>query len=570
MSRIFDLVVRGGTVIDGMGGDAFSADIAVKGGRIAAVGQIRETGAIEIDAAGLLVTPGFIDIHTHYDGQATWSDRLTPSSLHGVTTVVMGNCGVGFAPCRAEDRNCLVDLMAGVEDVPEAVMAEGLRWDWESFPQYLDAVARRRHDVEIAAMVPHAALRVYVMGARALAREPATPADVDDMAVLLREAMAAGAIGLGTSRALQHRGRSGATIPSAAADEAELLGLLQVVAEARGIFQINSNMGEAAQAERDFQILRRLCSATGVPISYSLFQKHRDPEGWRAALRLSEQACADGLPIRAQVLGRPTGVLLGHRLSMTPFDDCSTYAAIATWPVNEKLSALRQPAIREAIVLEAGATEQARYHHMFEVADDIDYEPCPEASLAAIAAGRGVPPAEIAYDILIEGNGDGILLEAIQNYAGGSLDACYDMMKSPHVLLGLADGGAHYGLICDASYPTTMLAHWTRDRPRGPTFDLPGMVRRLTSANAEAVRLRDRGRIAYGYRADLNIIDYDRLRLRRPEILFDLPAGGRRIGQQADGYVATVVGGRVTYKDGEPSGALPGRLVRGPQLAPSP
>jgi len=569
MSERFDLVIRGGTILDGAGRNGFFGDVAITASRVAAVGMHLGEGVEEIDATGLLVMPGFVDIHTHYDGQATWAGQLTPSSHHGVTTVVTGNCGVGFAPCRREDQDRLVDLMAGVEDIPEIVMAEGLSWAWESFPEYLDAVAARPHDMDIAAMAPHAAIRLYAMGAGALAHRTASREEVGHMTALMREAMAAGAIGLGTSRALQHRGLGGDTIPSVAADEQELLCLLGAVADGGGVFQVNANMGDALVAEREFEMLRRLCKATGVPTTFSLFQKHRDPEGWRCALRLAEDAWSQGLAIRPQVMGRPTGVLLGHQLSRTPFDDCPAYALIAQLPLAEKVIALLSPDVRRAILREAIGGDQQRYRYIFELKTEIDHEPSPRESVAAIAEQSGHAPAELAYEILLQDGGQAVLLEAIQNYADGSLSAPAEMMKSDCALLGLADGGAHYGLICDASYPTTMLAHWTRDRTRGPLFSLADMVRRLTSANAEAVGLRDRGRLETGFRADINVIDYRNLRLHRPQVVYDLPAGGRRIIQRADGYIATIVGGRVTYRNGASTGQLPGRLVRGPRPRPA-
>jgi N-acyl-D-aspartate/D-glutamate deacylase len=564
-----DLVIRNGTIVDGSGGAPYQADVAVSQGLISEIGPGLPPGQTEIDAAGLLVTPGFVDIHTHYDGQATWENRLSPSSYHGVTTVVTGNCGVGFAPCRAQDRNDLIALMAGVEDIPEVVMAEGLPWSWESFPEYLDAVAARPHDLDIAAMLPHSALRVYAMGQRAIDREPATEADITRMAELTREAMAAGAIGFGTSRAVQQRSVRGEPIPTVGAAEQELHGVLAAMAETGGVFQVLSDFDEFAGVEREFAMFRRLTAAVGRPMSFTLNQKHSDPDGWRQLLKLTEQAAAEGLPIRAQVLGRPTGLILGHDLTLSPFTRCPSYAALASLPFEDRIAQLHRPEIRDRILDEVTAERRPRWDFRFEFAEPPDYEPEPEHSLAARAARAGVSPQELAYDLMLSDGGRTLIFQAFQNYGYGSLSASYDMMVHPDTVLGLGDGGAHLGLLCDASYPTTMLTHWTRDRTRGPKLEVPQVIKALTAETAQAVGLLDRGRVAAGYRADLNVLDYDGLRLHVPEVVWDLPAGGRRVVQRADGYVATVVAGAVTYRDGEPTGALPGRLVRGARSAPA-
>jgi N-acyl-D-amino-acid deacylase len=570
MSDPYDLVIRGGQIADGSGSDLRVADVAVVGGRIAAVGPGLGAGREDIDAHGLLVTPGFVDIHTHYDGQVTWEPAMSPSSDHGVTTVVTGNCGVGFAPCRPEDQAGLVALMAGVEDIPEVVMTEGLDWSWTSFPDYLDVVDSRPHDLDIAAMLPHSALRVYVMGQRAIRRENATPEDIARMADLTREAIAAGAIGFGTSRALQQRSIRGEPIPTVRAAEDELRGILAAMGEAgTGVFQLLSDFDEFTGVDSEFAMFRRLVADTGRPMSFTLNQKHSDPDGWRRQLELTEQASADGLPIKGQVLGRPTGLILGHELSMSPFSRCPSYRALSALPFEEKVAALRDPATREHIIAEAAKDPYPRWEYRFEFTGPPDYEPAPADSLAARAARAGVTPQELAYEMMLEDDGRRLIFHAFQNYGYGSLSASYEMMTHPDTVLGLGDGGAHLGLLCDASYPTTMLAHWTRDRTRGPKLPVPAAVRAMTSQTAEAVGLRDRGRIAPGYKADLNIIDYHRLRLHLPTVARDLPAGGRRIVQRADGYVATFVNGIATHRDGSPTGALPGRVVRGAQPDPA-
>lgn len=562
-------VIRGGTIADGSGGELFEADVAVQDGLIVAVGRGVGGGLEEIDARGLLVTPGFVDVHTHYDGQLIWEDRVTPSSVHGVTTVVTGNCGVGFAPCRVQDHDTLVELMAGVEDIPEVVMTDGLPWTWESFPEYLDAVGARPHDVDVAAMIPHSALRLYVMGDRAVARERATPDDVARMADLTRDAMSAGALGVGTSRQLQHRSITGEPIPTVRAAEDELRAIMAAMAETgSGVFQLVSDFSSWQDVDGEFAMFRRLVAATGRPLSFTLNQKHRQPEEWRHLLHLTEQARAEGLPIRAQVLGRPTGLLLGHELTRSPFADSGTYVALASLPLDQRIAELKRPEVRELVLDEMGPESPGAWEMQFELKDPPNYEPEPSESFAARAAREGTTPQAIAYDALLEDGGRRLILHTFQNYAAGSLDACYEMMTSEATILGLGDGGAHCGLVCDASYPTTMLAYWTRDRVRGPRLDVADVVRALAYDTAAAVGLLDRGRVAPGAKADLNLIDYDHLQNRLPEVVHDLPAGGRRIVQRADGYRATIVDGIVTYRDGEPTGALPGSLVRGARAAP--
>lgn len=568
--RTYDLVLRNGTIADGTGGDLFEGDVAVSDGRIVQVGKNVGPGSEEIDARGLLVTPGFVDVHTHYDGQVTWDSRMSPSSEHGVTTIVTGNCGVGFAPCRPGDHDGLIALMAGVEDIPEVVMTEGLSWNWESFPEYLDAVEAVPHDVDVAAMLPHSALRVYVMGQRAVERAAATPADIAEMAALTREAIAAGAIGFGTSRALQQRSITGEPIPTVRAAEDELRGILGAMSDLNtGVFQFLSDFFEFTDVDGEFEMMRRLVAETGRPTSFTVNQKHSRPDGWRRLLELTAQASAEGLPIKAQVLGRPTGLLLGHDLSATPFSRCPTYAALFPLPLAQKVAELRREDLRTRILEEAASAPSAPWVHRFELGDPPCYEPSAEDSIAARAARQGISPEALAYDILLKSDGTQLLFHAFQNYAESSLDACYEMMRHPDTVLGLGDGGAHLGLLCDASYPTTMLSYWTRDRTRGPRLTVPEAVRALTSRTAHTVGLRDRGVIAPGYKADLNVIDHSRVQERMPIVVRDLPAGGRRIVQRADGYVATIVSGTIVARDGAHTEALPGRLVRGPQPRPA-
>ena len=573
MDRAYDLVVRGGQVFDGEGGEPFSADVAIRDGRIAEIGQVRGRGAEEIDATGLIVTPGFVDIHTHYDGQATWDERMQPSSWHGVTTVVMGNCGVGFAPCKPGDHDRLVRLMEGVEDIPFPVLSQGLPWNWESYPDYLESLAGRRFDVDIGSQLPHAALRVFVMGERGANREPATEADIHAMAAIARRAVEAGALGFSTSRTLNHRTSDGQPTPTLTASEDELTGIAMGLAAAgKGTLQFVSDFGDA---EEEFGMLRRIVERSGRPLSFSLVQSPREPLQWRRLLELLADASAAGLPMKAQVAGRPVGVLFGFELTLNPFTHHPTYMELAGRPLAERVAALSDPQVRARLLTETSTAQQGftaampmLWDRMFLLGDEPDYEQAPDQTLGAIAARRGVPAYELALDHLLRNGGRGMIYFPFLNYADGSLDPSFEMLRHPDTVPGLSDGGAHVGMICDGSFPTSNLTHWSRDRTRGPHLPLAKMISMQTRDTARAVGLHDRGVLSPGMRADLNVIDFDRLRLHPPQVAYDLPAGGRRLIQKADGYVATLVAGQVTYRDGEPTGALPGRLLRGAQSAP--
>jgi N-acyl-D-aspartate/D-glutamate deacylase len=571
--RAFDLVIRGGTVIDGSGGAPYAADVGVRDGLIAAVAPNLPAGAEEIDATGRIVTPGFVDIHTHYDGQATWDERMQPSSWHGVTTAVMGNCGVGFAPCKPQDHDRLIRLMEGVEDIPFPVLTQGLPWNWESFPEYLDSLSGRSFDIDIAAQLPHAALRVYVMGERGANREPATREDIARMAVIAKGAVEAGALGFSTSRTLNHRTSDGQPTPTLTAGEDELEGIaLGLKAAGKGVLQFVSDFQQPAE---EFAMFRRLVEKSGRPLSFSLAQSPKGPDSWKILLAALTQANDDGLAMKAQVAGRPVGVLFGLELTLNPFSQHETYKAIAHLPLAERVAQLKDPAVRARLMSEeldpkgpfAGSALRA-WDNMFLMGEQPDYEPTAADTIKALAAAQGLWPDEVALDHMLTNGGRGMLYHPFLNYANGSLDPSFAMLGHRDTVPGLSDGGAHVGMICDGSFPTSNITHWTRDRTRGPKLALEQMIRMQTRDTAEAVGLLDRGLIEVGLRADLNVIDYDGLTLHAPGVAYDLPAGGRRLVQRADGYVATVVAGQITYRDGEPTGALPGRLVRGAQAAP--
>jgi N-acyl-D-aspartate/D-glutamate deacylase len=572
MEKAFDLVVRGGTVVDGRGGAGIEADVAIRDGRIAAVGRIRGAGAEEIDARGRLVTPGFVDVHTHYDGQVTWGEQMQPSSWHGVTTVVMGNCGVGFAPCRLDDRERLMRLMEGVEDIPFPVLEEGLPWNWETYPDYLDSLAARRFDVDVGSLLPHAPLRIWAMGERGANREPATAADIAAMAVLAGEAITAGALGFSTSKTLNHRTKAGESTPTLAASEEELTGIALALAEAgRGVMEY---IGDYFDPAEEFAMLRRIVEKTGRPLSFGLAQISDRPDAYRVMLDKLSEAAAAGLPITAQAAPRAIGILFGLELTLNPFMLYPTFGEIADLPFDARVARLRDPAYRARLLADQPTADRVKvielqkWDRMFMLGEEPDYEQTSDETIAAVAARQGRDPADVALDHMLSQDGRGIIYMAFANYVSGDLAVVYDMLSHPAVAVGIGDGGAHLGTICDGSFPTTALTHWTRDRTRGPKLPLEMMVRKQTSYAAGLLGLHDRGVVAPGYRADLNVIDYDGLKLMSPQVAYDLPLGGRRLIQRARGYTATIVGGQVTYRDGEPTGALPGRLVRGPQAAP--
>jgi N-acyl-D-amino-acid deacylase len=570
---VHDLIIRGGTLVDGTGGAPRTADVAVDAARITAVGHLKdETARQQIDADGLLVTPGVVDIHTHYDGQATWDPILAPSCWHGITTVVMGNCGVGFAPVQPGREEWLIQLMEGVEDIPGTALAEGIAWGWESFPEYLDALERMPRILDVGTQVPHGAVRAYVMGDRGSRNEPATPEDIKAMASIVLDGLRAGALGFSTSRTVMHRAVDGEPVPGTFAAEDELFAIGQALAEAgHGVFEVAPAgvMGEDLLAPtKEVAWMRRLSAETGRPVTFALAQHNQAPEQWRELLRLAGEATAGGAELRPQVMGRPLSMLVGWQTQIHPFRSRPSYRAIAKLPLEERIQRLRDPEVRAAILAEKSpdrpgdAIVSTGLDRIYPLGEPPCYEPAPERSVAAIAAAQGRPAEEVLYDLMLGHDGRELLMMALLGYSDGNLDAMREMLLHPNAALGLSDGGAHCGVICDASLPTFMLSHWARDRGPGRTLDLPLVVRKMTYDTARTYGLDDRGVVAPGMKADFNLIDFGRLNLRLPKLVFDLPGGARRLVQEAEGYVGTFVSGVQTMAEGEETGARPGRLVR--------
>jgi N-acyl-D-aspartate/D-glutamate deacylase len=572
MRDTVDLVIRGGSVADGSGGPLRDADIAIANGLIVEVGMVAARGREEIDARGKLVAPGWVDVHTHYDGQVTWSNEITPSSDHGVTTAVMGNCGIGFAPVRPDDHDRLMRLMEGVEDIPEPVLSAGVPWAWESFADYVNWLAKRSYDLDVGPLLPHAALRLYVMGQRAADLELATPADVRQMATLAHDAIKAGALGFSTSRALNHRTSDGHHTPTLEAGGNELEAIAAAMMTAGGgVLQF---ILDISTTDHDLPMMLGIAKRTGCPVTFSLMQHDQNPTRWRQTLDQIEAAAAEGLKVTAQVAARAIGIMLGLELTRHPFRSRHSYLAIADLPLAERAAKLGDPVVKARILAEASDPDDDFVHRLkdysrvFDLGSPPDYEQAPENAIGPRARALGVHPESIAYDALLRDGGRGMLYMPALNYSNGNLDPTLEMLQSPQVIPGLSDGGAHCGIICDASFPTFLLTHWGRDRSRGSRLAVPYLVAMQTRKAAETFGLFDRGLIAPGYKADINVIDFEALTLHPPHVVYDLPMGGRRLVQKADGYEATIVSGIITRRQGEATGALPGRMVLGAQPGP--
>tara|TARA_R110000823_G_scaffold27609_11_gene80398 strand:- start:14665 stop:16419 length:1755 start_codon:yes stop_codon:yes gene_type:complete len=569
-----DLIIRGGLVYDGTGAEPVATDIAIDADRITAVGRITDSAHEEIDASGKIVTPGFVDIHTHFDGQVTWDPYLAPSSCHGVTTIVMGNCGVGFAPCKPEQRDWLIGLMEGVEDIPGTALHEGIQWDWETFPEYLDALDRRKLALDVAAQVPHGAVRAYVMGQRGADHEPASGDEIAAMADIVVEGVRAGALGFSTSRTEKHKDVSGSFTPSITAHEDELVGIARAMGSTGcGVLQGISDFYDFAA---EFALFRKMAQESGRPISLTVEQQEARPEWWLQLLDGISAAQAEGIPMYGQVPPRATGILMGLTASANPFTMNPVWAEIAGKRLEEQVASMRDPAFRERLLSTPNPLSGIAlvdevlysYDKMFSLGEPANYEPDPADSIGATARRLGVSPEEVAYDSMLENNGRALIYQPLFNYGPGNLEHVKSMLEHPYTIMGLADAGAHCGMLCDASFPTTLIQHWGRDRSRGERLPLAQLIAMQTSATARQVGLEDRGILRPGYKADLNVIDFDNLTLHAPQVVNDLPAGGRRLVQTASGYVATVISGKVAFREGVPTGELNGRLIRGPQAAP--
>jgi N-acyl-D-aspartate/D-glutamate deacylase len=565
-----DLVIKGGTLIDGTGAPARSADVAISDGVVTEVGKVDGRARTVVDADGAIVTPGFVDVHTHFDGQVTWDPMLTPSCWHGVTTIVMGNCGVGFAPVKPEKHDWLIGLMEGVEDIPGAALSEGIVWSWESYPEYLDAIDGVPKMLDVGAQVPHGAVRAYVMGERGAKNEAATPDDIDAMARIVREGIEAGALGFSTSRTIAHMAIDGEPVPGTFAAEDELFGIGRALGElGRGVFELApaGALGEdLAAPEREMAWMRKLSAAIQRPVSFALTQNDHDPDSWSRMLDLCAEARAEGASVRPQVAGRPVSLLLGLQ-TFHPFAYCPSWAPIGAASLAEKVAAMRDPALRAKLLAEVDAAiapmrEFLDPERAFPMGPDPDYEPSRDDSIAAIARREQRPAMDVYYDALVADDGLALVLRPLLNFTRFSLDAVREMLLHPTSAWGLGDGGAHCGTTCDASTPTFMLAHWTRDRARD-RLPLEWVVRKMTAETASMYGLGDRGVLAPGMIGDANVIDYEHVRLERPAMVHDLPGDARRFVQRARGYVATVKSGEVVLCDGDDQGARPGRLLRG-------
>ena len=565
---MYDLVIRNGTIYDGKGGKPYLADLAVTGKIIAKIGVVKETGTKEIDAKGKIVTPGFVDIHTHYDGQVTWDPYLRPSTYHGVTTVVMGNCGVGFSPCKPEKRDWLISLMEGVEDIPGTALHEGIDWEWETFPEYLDILEKKPLAIDVGTQIPHGAVRVFVMGERGISQERASEEEINQMGKIVKEAIQAGAFGFSTSRTEKHRDSSGALTPSITAHKDELVKISEAIGELdKGVLQ---GISDFYDFQSEFNIFKEMSSASGRPISITVEQQDARPEWWLQLLDGIKEAQDHGIKMYGQVPPRATGILMGLTASLNPFILYPSFFEISGLPLDQKVDIMRDLEFKKKVLLEKPVSIGnplvdeiiTSFNKMFRLGEPANYEPHPDSSILFESKKLNLTPQEIAYDMLLEKDGRALIYHPLFNYEFGNLDHVETMLKHPYTISGLGDGGAHCGAISDASFPTTLIQHWGRDRDRGEKFPLESLIKMQTFDTSQLLGINDRGLLVEGLKADINIIDFDNLSIHEPEIVNDLPAGGRRLVQKASGYSYTIVSGEVAFKDGEATGKLNGQLIR--------
>ena len=565
---MYDLIIKNGTVYDGTGDKPFVADIAIKGRKIEAIGELEEVSKQTINAEGKIVAPGFVDIHTHYDGQVTWDPYLRPSTYHGVTTVVMGNCGVGFSPCKPEERDWLISLMEGVEDIPGTALHEGINWQWESFPEYLDILENKPLAIDVGTQIPHGAVRAYVMGQRGINREEATQEEIDRMSQLVKEAIQAGAFGFSTSRTEKHRDSSGALTPSITAHKNELVSIANSIGELNsGVLQ---GISDFYDFESEFDIFKEMSQSSGRPISITVEQMDQRPDWWHQLLDGIEAAQNEGINMYGQVPPRATGINMGLEVTLNPFTFYPSFYDLSKKSLEEKVATMRDPKFKKKVLSEQPVSignplvEEITqsFNKMFRLGDPANYEPDPDSSFEAIAKKQNISPQEVAYDCLLEKEGKALIYHPLFNYLPGNLDFVEKMLNHPYSISGLGDAGAHCGAISDASFPTTLIQHWGRDRTRGKKIPLEKLISMQTLETSRLLGISDRGVLKEGYKADINVIDFDNLTLHEPEVLHDLPAGGRRLVQKASGYEYTIVSGQIAFKNGEATGALNGRLIR--------
>ena len=565
---MYDLIIKNGTVYDGTGKKPFFADVAIKGNKIVAIGELEESSKEVIDAKGKIVAPGFVDIHTHYDGQVTWDPYLRPSTYHGVTTVVMGNCGVGFSPCKPEERDWLISLMEGVEDIPGTALHEGINWQWESFPEYLDTLEDKPLAIDVGTQIPHGAVRAYVMGQRGIDREEASQEEIEQMSQIVKEAIEAGAFGFSTSRTEKHKDSSGALTPSITAHKNELVSIAKSLGEIKsGVLQ---GISDFYDFETEFNIFKEMSESSGRPISITVEQMDQRPDWWHQLLDGIEEAQGEGINMYGQVPPRATGINMGLTATLNPFTFYPSFYELSKQSLEEKVAAMKDPAFKEKLLSEDPVSIgnplvdeiTQSFNKMFRLGEPANYEPEPDASFEAIAKKQNISPQEVAYDCLLEKEGKALIYHPLFNYLPGNLDYVERMLNHPYSISGLGDAGAHCGAISDASFPTTLIQHWGRDRKRGKKIPLEKLISMQTLETSRLLGITDRGVLKEGYKADINVIDFENLTLHEPEVLHDLPAGGRRLVQRASGYEYTIVSGQIAFKDGESTGALNGRLIR--------